>query len=157
MDTPSWEPDVPGTVWQMGRIPWQFEFLSILVPQIRLLFSKLLFNKLFTGSSALPPPPPPTLWMVWSLAILYVLTNRMWVQMILPISNWGLASYKMFPLAHLGVLNSAMRRTDPEKPLIQEGETWGINMRITCSLKQSHPSPLADPGARKKKCFIVIC
>jgi len=62
----------------------------------------------------------------------------------------------MFPLATLGVLNSAMRRTGPGKPLIEEGETGGTNMKITCSLKQSHPSPLADPGARNN-CFIVTC
>lgn len=95
-------PGVSGTVGHMGQIPWHLKFLSIFVSQIRLLFSKLFSSQLSIAFPALPLSCQ--LWMISSLAILQVPTNRMWAQVILLISNGGLTCYKVFLLVTLGVL-----------------------------------------------------
>lgn len=64
----------------------------------------------------LPLTGPPS--MILGLAILCVLTNRMGT------NDVPITSYKVFPLATLGVANHAMTRTGPGEPLVQEeGET----------------------------------
>lgn len=54
-------------------------------------------------------------------------------------------SYEVFTVATLGVASYAMKRTGSGKPMVQE--EGGTNMKATCSLKQSHPSLLAETNA----------
>ena len=62
----------------------------------------------------------------------------------LPVPSRGLNSFAVFSFDSLGVANSAMKRTGPGKPLIQGGKTSATNRKATCSLKQSHPSLIAN-------------